>query len=126
MSNKLPVDGFLLEQIDSIPHLEALLLLWNSRPRLWTAEDVGKALFLKTDAARLILADLVRKKLISVSREQPEAFWYEQEAERDMILTAVDSAYRTDLIRVTRLIHSKPSAAVRAFAQAFRLKKDRD
>ena len=26
------VRQFLLDQIDSVPHLEALLLLWNSRP----------------------------------------------------------------------------------------------
>ena len=25
---------FILDQIESVPHLEALLLLWNSRPQL--------------------------------------------------------------------------------------------
>ena len=41
-------------------------------------------------------------------------------------MAAVDTTYRRELIRVSRLIHSKPSAAVREFARAFRLKKERD
>ena len=47
-------------------------------------------------------------------------------ADKDELIAAVDSAYRKELIRISRLIHSKPSAAVREFARAFRIKKDRD
>jgi hypothetical protein len=32
------VDQFILVEIDSVPHLEALLLLWNSKPRKWSLE----------------------------------------------------------------------------------------
>lgn len=31
---------FILEQIESVPHLEALLLAWNSRPQAWRAVRV--------------------------------------------------------------------------------------
>jgi predicted ArsR family transcriptional regulator len=120
------VDGFLLEHIDSVPHLEALLLLWNSRPRRWSAEDMAKALFLTTEATRVILADLVRRGIIAAGNPESDSFWYQTGGDRDEIISAVDQAYRTELIRVTRIIHSKPSPAVRAFAQAFRLKKDRN
>jgi hypothetical protein len=31
---------FFLDRIDSVPHLEAVILLWNSRPVGWSAEDL--------------------------------------------------------------------------------------
>ena len=37
-----------------------------------------------------------------------------------------NSIYRKELIRISRLIHSKPPAAVREFAKAFRFKKERE
>jgi hypothetical protein len=36
----------------------------------------------------------------------------------------VDATYRRELVRISSMIHSKPSPAVRQFARAFRLKKD--
>jgi len=33
---KEEVDRFILQYIDSVPQLEALLLAWESRPRQWT------------------------------------------------------------------------------------------
>jgi hypothetical protein len=87
---------------------------------------MAKALFLTTEATRVILADLVRRRIIAAANPESDSFWYQTGGDRDEIISAVDQAYRTELIRVTRIIHSKPSPAVRAFAQAFRLKKDRN
>jgi hypothetical protein len=92
---------------------------------VWPAESTGDALFVSTDAARVILDDLVRQNLIAVSGASP-GYFYESEAARDRILTLVDRAYRRELIRITRLIHSKPSAAIREFARAFRLRKEHE
>lgn len=39
------VDRFLLDQIDTVPHLEALLLLWKSRPKVWSADEMASALY---------------------------------------------------------------------------------
>jgi len=119
------VDKFLLEQIDSVPHLEALLLLWNSRPKEWVVEEMAKSLYLSTEDAKNILNDLARQGLISAITGATESFRYDPESHRSPLISAVDAAYRRELIRITRLIHSKPSAAVRAFARAFRIKKER-
>jgi len=118
------VDQFLRDQIDTVPHLEALLLLWNSRPKPWSIEDMAKGLFLAKEAAQEILCDLVRLGLIVSGPGDAETYYYEQEKERDQLVGSVDSTYRRELIRVSRLIHSKPSAAIREFARAFRFKKD--
>jgi len=120
------VDRFLEDQIDTVPHLEALLLLWNSRPKEWSIEEMAKALYLAPEAAKEILDDLVRRRLISAIMGNTESFRYDPETDKDLLMAAVDSTYRRELIRVTRLIHSKASASVRAFARAFRIKKDRE
>ncbi len=120
------VDQFLLDQIDTVPHLEALLLLWNSRPKEWSVEDMAKALFLPAEAAKEILEDLVRQRLVAHISGSYEGFRYESQPDKDQLIAAVDSTYRKELVRISRLIHSKPSAAVREFARAFRIKKDRE
>ncbi|HLJ48855.1 MAG TPA: hypothetical protein VKU01_22725 [Bryobacteraceae bacterium] len=119
------VDRFVKERIDTVPHLEALLLLWNSRPKPWSVESMGQALYLAPESAREILEDLVRQGLIVISPAAMPIYRCEPEPSLDRLLAAVDSAYRHELIRITRLIHSKPSAAVRAFATAFRIMKER-
>lgn len=118
------VDKFLLDQIDTVPHLEALLLIWNSRPKLWSVEEMAKALFVVPTAAKIILDDLMRERLIVSDPWESGGYLYEPDVERDQLLASVDSTYRRELIRISRLIHSKPPAAVRDFAKAFRLKKD--
>ena len=120
------VDQFLRDQIDTVPHLEALLLLWNSRPQPWSVEKMAKALFLESEAAQVILEDLSRRSLIKTVSDAGGYYRYEPEPERDRLISDVDSTYRRELIRISRLIHSKPSAAVRAFARAFRIKKERE
>lgn len=119
------VDRFLLDQIDTVPHLEALLLLWNRRPKSWAVEEMAKELYLAPAPTQAILDDLVRQGLIVLTPDF-ETYRYGSNPERDRLVGSVDSTYRRELIRITRLIHSKPSSAVRAFAQAFRLKKDRE
>jgi hypothetical protein len=46
--------------------------------------------------------------------------------EQNEMMRVVDSAYRRDLVRISTMIHSKASPAVREFARAFRFKKERD
>jgi hypothetical protein len=122
--DKTNIDQFLQDQIDTVPHLEALLLLWNSRPKPWLVEDMAKGLYLAPEATKEILDDLVLKTLIVNVSGACETYYYESIPDRDELLAAVDSTYRRELIRISRLIHSKPSAALRAFAKAFRFKKD--
>ena len=124
--DKEEVDRFILDEIDTVPHLEALLLLWNSRPKQWSVDEMGEALFLTSGAAKEILEDLVRHGLIAAVSGKADIYIYASLPEKDQLIAAVDTTYRKELIRISRLIHAKPSAAVRAFARAFRFKKDRD
>ncbi len=117
------VDRFIIDEIDTVPHLEALLLLWNSRPREWSLEDMAKALYTSPEAARTILSDLERRQFVMLNDK--ERFLYRL-SERDGLIDGVDRIYRREVVRISNMIHAKPSASLREFARAFRLKRDRD
>lgn len=117
------VEQFLREEIDTVPHLEALLLLWKSWPVHWSREDVAKGLFISNDVAGVILADLVQRSLVVVTGEPTLTYRYESESNRDQLIASVDATYRRELVRISRLIHSRPSQAVRDFARAFHFNK---
>jgi len=115
------VDQFIMAEIDSVPHLEGLLLLWNSRPRKWSLEEVAKALYLTADETRYLLNDLKQRGFL---KTESESYFYDQQYQREKLIDEVARAYREELIRISGMIHSKASASVREFARAFKLKKD--
>lgn len=114
------VDQFIVEEIDSVPHLEALLLLWNRRPRVWTVSDLAHQLFISTDQTTEIARDLQGRGLVSFDGGQ--CAWDESWPD-PQIMQAVDRFWRRELIRISSLIHSKASPSVRQFASAFRFKR---
>ncbi len=119
------VRQFLLDQIDSVPHLEALLLLWNSRPKLWEADELARRLYVGREVALRLLQDLARQQLIDSDAGSPERYCYRDEpADRSRLIRMVDETYRREIVRISTLIHSKPSSPVRDFARAFRFTKE--
>ena len=118
---------FILDNIESVPHLEALLLLWNSRPKKWSAMDLAKRLYVDRKIAKDLLDDLSRGNIIAVAQESEDLYHYETKSEeKDRLIGMVDSIYRGQIVRVSTMIHSKASAAVRDFARAFRFTKERE
>lgn len=119
------VDRFICDEIETVPHLEALLLVWNSRPQPWTEENLARRLYISEQDVRTLLADLILRKLVVKVAGSPDGYRYESSgADKDQLMDAVDAAYRRELIRLSKLIHSKPSSSIRAFAKAFRLTKE--
>jgi hypothetical protein len=124
------VDQFILAEIDSVPHLEALLLLWRSAPEPCSAAQIAQQLYIHAGQGAAIAEDLHRRGLIERSERDhgsPSGFFYDVRLEaRNRLMAAVDATYRRELIRISGIIHSKPSPGVRAFANAFRFRKDKD
>jgi len=119
------VRQFLLDQIDSVPHLEALLLLWNSRPKLWQADEMAGRLYVDREVALRLLQDLARQQLIDSDTSSPERYCYRDDpADRSRLIRMVDETYRREVVRVSTLIHSKPSSPLRDFARAFRFTRE--
>ncbi len=125
---RLQVDQFILDEIDSVPHLEALLLVWSRRPKRWSTEEMARELYVQPERAAKILQDLANRSLISMSQEANAAFFFYQSksSDRDELFEALDKIYRAEVVRVSTMIHAKASPAVRDFARAFRFTKERE
>lgn len=131
MSETIPPEvdpyRFIYENIESVPQLEALMLLWNSRPVGWTAEELASRLYVPEETVEALLRDLVRLNMIARVEGAPVKYRYHAGAEQqDRLMAEVDSQYRRDLVRISTMIHSKASQAVREFSRAFRFKKERE
>lgn len=118
---------FILENIDSVPHLEALILLWNSRPVGWTEEELTSRLYAPSAQVSGIVRDLVRLHVVQQVPGNPPKFSYlARSDEQNELMRLVDDAYRRDLVRISTMVHSKASTGVREFARAFRLRKEKE
>jgi len=117
---RLEVDRFILDEIDSVPHIEALLILWNSRPKQWPVEELAALLYLSPEQTIRILDDLQQRAIVL----RGDAYTYNPDYARDHLMHDVDRTWRSELVRVSNMIHSKASPAVREFARAFRFRKD--
>jgi hypothetical protein len=106
---------FLLEHIDSVAQLEALLLLRRAGKPL-PAGTVAAALYVPEPAASAELATLQARGLIEAGEEG----W------RFLANPMVDllaETYAKALIPVTNIVHGNP-LRLRRFADAFKFRKD--
>jgi len=126
-NSRIDVYDYILEKIDSVPHLEAIILLWNSRPVGWTAEELASRLYLAAEKVAELLNDLIRRRLVQRMEGTPQRFSYLPGSdEQNEWMYKVDVAYRRELVRISTMLHSKTSSSVREFARAFRIKKDKE
>ena len=116
------VREFILTHIDSIAQLEALILLANQPEARWTVSRVAGQLYIDESHAKPVLDRLCDDGLVRCNEGE---FWFNGDppGQRD-IVEKLSSLYARHLIPVTNLVHAKPSGA-RAFAAAFKLRKDR-
>lgn len=118
---------FILNQIDSVPQMEALLLVWESRPKRWIEGELAERLYIGADVVRNIMQELVRRRLLVADTQAARQYFYESKSgDLDDLIEAVAATYRRDLVRVSTFIHTKTSSAVRDFAKAFKFTKERD
>ena len=118
------VDRFVVDFIDSVPHLEALLLLWRSRPRRWSIAELASALYLQSRKADAIANELVRAGLASATSDG--LGYVGDNAEQDQLISAVDETYRRETVRLSTMLHARGSRALRDFAESFQLKKKKE
>src|ERR1700761_5056072 len=117
------VEQFIVDEIDSVPHLEALLLLWRSAPRSCSASEIARQLYVSSGEGAAIADDLHRRSLIE--RKDGRFFYDTRSEERNRLLEAVGEMHRRELIRISGIIHSKASPGIRAFANAFRFRREK-
>jgi hypothetical protein len=123
MSDPLPAEllDYLARHIDSIAHLEALLLLHAAPDTLWDALSTAKRLYIGEQEASEVLAHLAAHGLLG---HDASGYWFDpQSAELGKLTDLLAEHYKRHLIPITNLIHAKPRR-IRQFADAFKLKKE--
>lgn len=124
-ASNIPADvrRFLLAVIESVPHLEALLLLRADPARSWDAHALAARLYVDEGAASRLLADLRNHQLT----EQDTAGQWRFDADNPERAGTVDrlaEVYSRHVVEVAELIHSKSDRKAQRFADAFRWRKE--
>jgi hypothetical protein len=113
---------FILAHIDSVAHLEALLLLRRNLSKEWNPSSVAERLYITEGEAIDLLSRLNDGGFLVVNagsyRFGPRSAEHQQMADR------VAEAYSRHLITITNLIHGKPRR-IREFSDAFKFRRDR-
>jgi len=118
----IPADvrEFVIRNIESIAYLEALLLLRSDAGKRWSPSTVAARLYIGEAEATSLLSRLAEQDLAD---GDAVGFQYKPDPAYEPMLTRLADLYSRQLIPVTNLIHSRPGR-VRAFASAFKLRKD--
>lgn len=120
------VAQFIMEKIDSVAQMEALLLVSANPDQRWGAEDLAKRLYMSEEQTAGVLASLCAFGLLTTDGSDPPSFQYRPSSNelRSMVDRLIE-IYTKHLLPVSNLIHSKPKTRVQEFAEAFRLRKDK-
>lgn len=115
---------FISKHIDSVPQLEALLLLWQEPHKAWSVDEIASRVYVSRELGQQILRSLQSRQL--AMQDDGDVYRYSAAWDASGTLMAeVVSTYRRHLVPIATFIHSRGSASVRDFARAFDLKKDR-
>lgn len=119
------VAQFIIEKIDSVAQLEALLLLRDNPQQQWDVAAVAKRLYIDDEQASKVLARLREEELLVPEPGQSFAYRYEPGSPvLSQMVDRVAKIYAKHLVPITNLIHSKPKSRVQEFADAFKFRKD--
>jgi hypothetical protein len=119
------VERFLDEHVASVGQLEVLLLLRGRPGAELTAADVARVLGIDDGFAAAELRQLATHGLLLEQAGSPPRFRFAPATPAlGEAVAAVERAYATRRLSVVNRIVEKPNPTIRAFADAFRLRKD--
>ena len=117
-----PVLSFVDRHIESLEHLEILLLL-AGQDRAWTSAEIFQKIQSSQASVDQRLESLVTAGLLTKDGNKNFRFSPKDEATRNIVKDLAE-AYRTRRVRIIEAIYTRKSDAVRSFAEAFKFKKD--
>ena len=124
MTSGIPEDvrRFLLQCIDSVEQLEVLLHLYRTPEQSWSSDSIALALYSNPASIARRLAGLYSNGLLNLTSSS--AYRYQPKtAELDATVSRLAETYRQRRVAVITIIASKPMENVRAFSEAFRLRR---
>jgi AraC-like DNA-binding protein len=120
------VAQFIVDKIDSVAQMEALLLFRNEPQEAWTVETLARRLYINENQTAEIVNRLCADGFLVVQTSDLVQYRYAPSSQnlRHQV-DRVCAIYTKHLVPVTNLIHSKPKTRVQEFADAFRLRRDK-
>jgi hypothetical protein len=128
-THEIPEDArrLVAQRIRSTTELELLLLVHQLPEQGWTDRDVAQALRDDADHAARILFDLMARGLLRLVKSAPLTYRYGPSSpEIARAVEAVVAAHAAAPDAVRALIRRPASASLRQFADAFRLRHDKE
>lgn len=116
------VARFLLDRIDSIAQLEAVLLLRQSPDTWWENKQVADRLYISEEQCAPVLDGLCRQGLLVCMGEQPFSVYRYRPDTGDLreMVDRLAYYYSKHLVPVSNLVHAKAQMRMEQFADAFR------
>jgi hypothetical protein len=115
---------FILTSIDSVPHLEAILLLRYDLQKSWDAKVIAQTLYISEKKACDVLDDLCASRLIV---KEVDTYHYNPSSpDIKKTLDELADIYAKNLIEVTHLIHAKTDRQAQQFGDAFKWLNGKD
>src|ERR1043166_7058397 len=93
---------FIADNIDSVPQLEALLLLWDTAPRAWSLDELAARIYVSPQATQKIVSALERRRLIQ--RDPSGGYAFLAEGNDTAAIAEVAGTYRRRLAQVAGAI----------------------
>jgi len=124
MADEFPDDlkDFIRKHIHSVAQLEILLMLRKEPERTWTADEVTNSLYLQSEMVTQMLKDISQR---GFAVETQGRFRYQPANDTDRrLIDRLAQVYQERRVAVITAIFSKPIDFIKAFADAFRLRKE--
>lgn len=113
---------FILTSVPSVPFVEALLIFREARGAPITIDELARRLYIPEKGAVDVIEQLRAARIVA---SVDGGHRYAPAEELAAMLEMLESHYRTSLVEVTDLIHSRTGRMAQQFADAFKLRKDR-
>lgn len=117
--------AFVEQRLNSVEQIAVLLLLRANPDRAWSVEEISKELRSTASAIERRLADLETSGVLTPANGAGTVKYTPSSRDISDAVTQLAGAYRDQPARIIELIYSKPPYSIRAFADAFKLKKDK-
>lgn len=115
---------FLLASVPSVPFVEALLLVKDARGDPVETTTIARRLYMGEQAAAAVLEQLAAARLVERAAQGPAAYRFAPHPELAAVVEQLAAYYRSHLVEVTDIIHSRTGRKAQQFADAFKLRKE--
>ena len=110
---------FIIVGIDSVAHLEALLLMRTGAHENWGIPVVAQRLYITEQETGQVLKRLCDQGLVIMNGNEPLLFQYRPKSvELARMIDRVAEVYKKQLVPVTNLIHSKSHTRIEELADS--------